>query len=183
MLPALTPTQTVSPSDGRRSARPDARYVVAGVPWDGATTNRPGARMGPGEIRRASHMLCDGIHPVYRLSPTAELWVRGPGWLLVTVTTEVVPEQLSHGTVAAIALVLQRHLMAARQRRQRREHVRQLGLDVTVKRRKPFRLQALHILVQRIHEHRERQVPLQLGPGSRKDKVPALLRASRELAE
>ncbi len=55
------------------AARPDARYVVAGVPWDGATTNRPGARMGPGEIRRASHMLCDGIHPAYRLSPTAEL--------------------------------------------------------------------------------------------------------------
>ena len=54
-------------------ARPDARYVIAGVPWDGATTNRPGARMGPGEIRRASHMLCDGIHPAYRLSPTAEL--------------------------------------------------------------------------------------------------------------
>ena len=55
------------------AARPDARFVVAGVPWDGATTNRPGARMGPGEIRRASHMLCDGIHPAYRLSPTAEL--------------------------------------------------------------------------------------------------------------
>ena len=54
-------------------ARPDARYVIAGVPWDGATTNRPGARMGPGEIRRASHMLCDGIHPAYRLSPTADL--------------------------------------------------------------------------------------------------------------
>jgi hypothetical protein len=29
-----------------------------------------------------------------RLSPTADLWVRGPGWLLVTVTTEVVPERL-----------------------------------------------------------------------------------------
>src|SRR5580765_5298716 len=46
-------------------SRPDARFVIAGVPWDGATTNRPGARFGPGEIRRASHMLCDGAHPVY----------------------------------------------------------------------------------------------------------------------
>ena len=54
-------------------ARPDARFVVAGVPWDGATTNRPGARFGPHEIRRASHMLCDGIHPVYGLSPLAGL--------------------------------------------------------------------------------------------------------------
>lgn len=29
MLPALTPTQTVSLSDGRRSARPDCR-----IQWD-----------------------------------------------------------------------------------------------------------------------------------------------------
>jgi hypothetical protein len=28
-----------------------------------------------------------------RLSPAADLWVRGPGWLLVAVTTEVVPER------------------------------------------------------------------------------------------
>jgi agmatinase len=55
------------------AARPDARYLIAGVPWDGATTNRPGARFGPGEIRRASHMLCDGIHPGYGLSPLAAL--------------------------------------------------------------------------------------------------------------
>ena len=54
-------------------ARPDARFVVAGIPWDGATTNRPGARFGPQEIRRASHMLCDGIHPAYGLSPLTEL--------------------------------------------------------------------------------------------------------------
>ena len=55
------------------AARPEARFVVAGIPWDGATTNRPGARFGPGAIRRASHMLCDGTHPAYGLSPTAEL--------------------------------------------------------------------------------------------------------------
>jgi agmatinase len=58
-------------------SRPTARFVVAGVPWDGATTNRPGARFGPGEIRRASHMLCDGTHPLYGLSPIAELADRG----------------------------------------------------------------------------------------------------------
>ncbi len=55
------------------SARPDARYLVAGVPWDGATTNRPGARFGPGGIRNASHMLCDGTHPWMGLAPTAQL--------------------------------------------------------------------------------------------------------------
>lgn len=39
------------------------RYAVAGLAWDGAVTNRPGARFGPGAIRAASHMLCDGTHP------------------------------------------------------------------------------------------------------------------------
>ena len=33
-------------------------FAVAGVPFDGAVTNRPGARFGPQEIRRASLMLC-----------------------------------------------------------------------------------------------------------------------------
>ena len=35
--------------------------AVAGIAYDGATTNRPGARFGPHAIRRASHMLCDGV--------------------------------------------------------------------------------------------------------------------------
>lgn len=41
------------------------RYAVAGLPWDGAVTNRPGARFGPRAIREASHMLCDGTHPLF----------------------------------------------------------------------------------------------------------------------
>ncbi len=44
-------------------------FAVAGVAWDGSTTNRPGARMGPRAIRTASHMLCDGTHPHFNLSP------------------------------------------------------------------------------------------------------------------
>jgi agmatinase len=51
-------------------ARPDALFVVAGIPWDGSTTNRPGARFGPYQIRRASHMLCDAGHPVFDLTPS-----------------------------------------------------------------------------------------------------------------
>ena len=54
-------------------AEPQAELVVAGVPWDGATTNRPGARFGPYQIRRASHMLCDGTHPLFGLSPLGQL--------------------------------------------------------------------------------------------------------------
>ena len=56
--------------------RPDgssAHYAVAGVAWDGSVTNRPGARFGPGAIRQASHMLCDGIHPLFDVSPVGRL--------------------------------------------------------------------------------------------------------------
>ncbi len=43
-------------------------FGVAGLAWDGAVTNRPGARFGPRAIRAASHMLCDGIHPHFNLA-------------------------------------------------------------------------------------------------------------------
>jgi len=43
-------------------------FAVCGVPFDGAVTNRPGARFAPQEIRRASLMLCDGIHPLFNVS-------------------------------------------------------------------------------------------------------------------
>ncbi|QDL54608.1 agmatinase [Rhodoferax aquaticus] len=52
-------------------------YAVIGVPFDGAVTNRPGARFGPQEVRRASLMLCDGLHPYFDVSP---LEVLGDGY-------------------------------------------------------------------------------------------------------
>lgn len=48
-------------------------FAVAGVPFDGVVTNRPGARFGPQAIRSASLMLCDGIHPVFDVSPLDHL--------------------------------------------------------------------------------------------------------------
>ncbi len=47
----------------------DQPFAVLGIPFDGAVTNRPGARFGPAEIRRASLMLCDGIHPHFDVTP------------------------------------------------------------------------------------------------------------------
>jgi agmatinase len=44
-------------------------FAIVGIPFDGAVTNRPGARFGPQAIRRASLMLCDGIHPYFDISP------------------------------------------------------------------------------------------------------------------
>jgi agmatinase len=46
---------------------------IVGVPFDGAVTNRSGARMGPNAIRLASLMLCDGEHPVFGVSPLSYL--------------------------------------------------------------------------------------------------------------
>ena len=48
-------------------------FAVIGVPFDGAVTNRPGARFAPQEIRRASLMLCDGLHPHFGVSPLDHL--------------------------------------------------------------------------------------------------------------
>lgn len=44
-------------------------FAIAGLPFDGAVTHRPGARFGPAAIRAASLMLCDGIHPYFNVSP------------------------------------------------------------------------------------------------------------------
>ena len=48
-------------------------FALVGVPFDGAVTHRTGARFGPQEIRRASLMLCDGIHPFFDVSPIDHL--------------------------------------------------------------------------------------------------------------
>ena len=44
-------------------------FAIAGIPYYGAVTNRPGARFAPAAIRAASQMLCDGIHPYFDVSP------------------------------------------------------------------------------------------------------------------
>lgn len=43
----------------------DNKFGILGIPFDGATSNRPGARFGPAAIREASLMLTDGSHPQY----------------------------------------------------------------------------------------------------------------------
>ena len=42
--------------------------AMVGVPYDGAVTNRPGARHGPREVRNASTMM-RAIHPTTRVNP------------------------------------------------------------------------------------------------------------------
>jgi guanidinopropionase len=42
--------------------------ALVGVPWDGGTTNRPGARHGPREIRNMSSLV-RRVHPATKISP------------------------------------------------------------------------------------------------------------------
>lgn len=58
---------------GAAAPQPATPYAVAGIAWDGSTTNRPGARMAPRAIRQASQMLCDGTHPHFDCSPLDQL--------------------------------------------------------------------------------------------------------------
>ena len=46
----------------------DFDIALVGVPYDGAVTNRPGARHGPREVRNASSMMRT-IHPTTRVNP------------------------------------------------------------------------------------------------------------------
>ena len=46
----------------------DCDIAMVGIPYDGAVTNRPGARHGPREIRNSSSMM-RSIHPVTRTDP------------------------------------------------------------------------------------------------------------------
>lgn len=49
--------------------------AVTGIPFDIATTNRPGARSGPEAIRRASAMISFGCHPEFGFDPFDRLAV------------------------------------------------------------------------------------------------------------
>ena len=64
---SATPTYALRPSFlGVENAGRDAAIVVAGIPYDFGTSNRPGARFGPAAIRQASRMLAGEDHPQAR---------------------------------------------------------------------------------------------------------------------
>jgi len=69
--PAGVATFTIPPTflGVGRSDR-TAPLCIAGIPLDLGTTNRSGARFGPGAIRQASRMLVDGAHPYHWVDAT-----------------------------------------------------------------------------------------------------------------
>lgn len=54
--------------DPTTPAAADVRIGLVGVPWDGGTTNRPGARHGPRQLRDLSTMIRQ-VHPVSGVNP------------------------------------------------------------------------------------------------------------------
>jgi agmatinase len=84
----------------------DQPYAVCGIPFDGVVTNRPGARFGPQAIRAASLMLCDGIHPVFDVSPLAHL---GDALDMRLPNASPLPEVRAHIERQATALMARHH--------------------------------------------------------------------------
>ena len=84
----------------------DQAFAIAGVPFDGAVTNRPGARFGPQEIRRASLMLCDGLHPFFNVTPVSHL---GDALDLRLPNASPLAEVRSHIQQQASALMAKHH--------------------------------------------------------------------------
>lgn len=66
---AGTPTFAIPPGFMGLGQTPGADIAIAGIPHDTGTTNRSGARFGPGAIRQASRMLVDGEHPRAFIDP------------------------------------------------------------------------------------------------------------------
>jgi len=89
------------------AATSDLPYAVAGIAWDGSVTNRPGARFGPRAIREASHMLCDGTHPFFDVSPEGRLGDAGD---LLLPNTSL--ERMREALMPQAAQLIRRHHMA-----------------------------------------------------------------------
>lgn len=66
-VPTFMRLPYVAPDD---DAMKEVDVAFVGVPWDGGTTNRPGARHGPRALRDASTMI-RLIHPVHNINPFA----------------------------------------------------------------------------------------------------------------
>ncbi len=91
-------------------AATDHPLAVAGIAWDGSTTNRPGARLGPRAIRQSSHMLCDGIHPFFDLSPLDLPGRLGDAGDLVLPNTSL--EAMRTAMAEPVAALIRRHHLA-----------------------------------------------------------------------
>lgn len=75
---------------------PALPFCVAGLTYDGAVSNRPGARFAPQAIRQASRMLCDATHPEFDTTPLGHLCDAGdlplPNTEITTMRAALMPQ-------------------------------------------------------------------------------------------
>jgi agmatinase len=77
------------------------RAAILGVPWDGGATYRPGARLAPWEVRRAS-ALVQGHHPVHGIDPLARLAAVDAGNVVFPPFDAAAVRAAIQGSVAAV---------------------------------------------------------------------------------
>jgi hypothetical protein len=177
-------TQKLASLDGRQSGELDAGQCCLTMrPLKG---NRQTRRHLPGAHRDCHEHGC-GRRPAQQ--GAEQLDGRRVGPVEVVEQEDERPgvgkllEQRAHGTVAAVALVLECNPARGRECRQRREDVGELGADVFVQTGQAIRIESLQVLVERIHEDREGQISLELRRGAREEESPTRIRASRELCQ
>ena len=92
-------------------------------------------------------------------------------------------QQLAHGAVRAVALVLERRPTPVVERDQAREDVRELRPSLAVETPEAPWVEAFGVLVEGVDEDPERQIPLELRRGAGEDELTAPVGALRELGE
>ena len=92
-------------------------------------------------------------------------------------------EQRAHRAVRAVALALQGLSPVAPERRQGGEHAGELGEHVVAEALEPAWLQALDVRVDRVDEHAEGQVALELRGRAGQDEMALVVGAPRQLGE
>ena len=92
-------------------------------------------------------------------------------------------KQLAHRPVHAIPLDLKRRAATGDKGRQGRKDLAELGAHLVVEAAQPPRLQPPDVVVERVHEHPERQVALLLGTASAEHQPPVSLDAIPELRQ
>jgi hypothetical protein len=92
-------------------------------------------------------------------------------------------EQLAHSAISAIPLVQGHSSAGCLEPCQRGKHVRELATNVVVHRLEATRRKPLDVLVERVDEHPERQVSLELRCRPAENEVPMRITPGRKLRE
>ena len=92
-------------------------------------------------------------------------------------------DQLAHGAMRAVALVLRDGAAARRRIRERRQHERKLAAHLIAQGRHEPRVQSGDVLVEGVDEDPERQVALQLGCAAAQNDAAAGVGALGELGQ